>query len=48
MGKNEWQTHSDWPIPGTKYKKFYIHSKGKANSSNGDGILKKIIQNKEK
>ena len=45
MGKNEWQTHSDWPIPGTKYKKFYIHSKGKANSSNGDGILNKIIPN---
>jgi len=22
MGKNEWQTHSDWPIPSTKYKNF--------------------------
>jgi len=45
MGKNEWQTHSDWPIPSTKYNKFYIHSKGKANSSAGDGILNKIIPN---
>lgn len=43
MGKNEWKTHSDWPIPNTKYKNFYIHSKGKANSSNGDGILDETV-----
>ena len=39
MGKNEWRTHGDWPIPGTKFKNYYIHSEGKANSSSGDGIL---------
>tara|TARA_A100001037_G_scaffold141232_1_gene128082 strand:- start:977 stop:2692 length:1716 start_codon:yes stop_codon:yes gene_type:complete len=45
MGKNEWQSYSDWPIPDTKYKNFYIHSKGNANSSSGDGILNELIPN---
>ena len=25
MGKNEWRTHGDWPIPGTKFKNYYIN-----------------------
>ena len=45
MGKNEWQTYSDWPIPDTIYKNFYIHSQGNANSSSGDGILNELIPN---
>ena len=39
MGKNQWRTAPDWPIPETKYTKFYIHSGGSANGCKGDGIL---------
>ncbi len=39
MGANRWQDEEDWPIPRTEYKPYYIDSKGKANSSSGDGRL---------
>jgi len=39
MGTNEWRKESDWPIQGTKYQPFYLSSRGKANTLNGDGIL---------
>ncbi len=39
MGMNDWITSSDWPLPGTKFTEFYFHSKGRANSLIGDGIL---------
>lgn len=39
MGINKWRTEKDWPIPGTKYKNFYLRSGGKANSLKGDGYL---------
>jgi len=39
MGKNEWRSASDWPIPGTRLTKYYLRSGGHANSVNGDGVL---------
>ncbi|MFK5923444.1 MAG: CocE/NonD family hydrolase [Verrucomicrobiota bacterium] len=39
MGRNQWRTTTDWPLPETKFTKFYLHSEGKANSSSGDGLL---------
>jgi putative CocE/NonD family hydrolase len=39
MGRNQWRAESDWPLPGTKWTKFYVHGGGKANSSAGDGML---------
>jgi putative CocE/NonD family hydrolase len=39
MGRNEWRTAAEWPLPGTQFKKYYLHSGGKANSSAGDGTL---------
>jgi len=39
MGHNRWRAEQDWPLPGTKWTKYYIHSGGKANSSAGDGTL---------
>ena len=39
MGANEWKTASDWPIPGTEYTPYYLHSDGSANSLFGDGTL---------
>lgn len=39
MGENKWQDSDVWPLENTVYKKFYFHSKGHANSRNGDGWL---------
>ena len=39
MGRNEWRTATDWPLPETKWEKYYLHSGGHANSSAGDGML---------
>jgi putative CocE/NonD family hydrolase len=42
MGANKWRTASDWPIPGTRYEKFYLHSQGNANTVTGTGELNEI------
>lgn len=39
MGANKWRAERDWPLPQTKWTKFYLHSGGKANSLKGDGRL---------
>jgi putative CocE/NonD family hydrolase len=39
MGANIWRDEQDWPLPDTKYREYYLHSKGSANSLNGDGWL---------
>ena len=39
MGPNEWRTASDWPPPETRETAFYLHSKGKANTRDGNGSL---------
>jgi putative CocE/NonD family hydrolase len=39
MGENRWREAADWPIPGTKFTKFYFHSKGDAGLSSGGGGL---------
>lgn len=39
MGKNEWRSADGWPIPGTRFTKYYLHSGGRANSRFGDGTL---------
>ncbi len=39
MGENQWRGFSDWPIPKAVTTKFYLHSKGNANSLLGDGML---------
>ena len=39
MGKNEWRSSDVWPLAGTEYRKFYLHSGGRANSRYGDGKL---------
>jgi len=40
MGLNKWQTSNTWPPEGAKPMTFYLSSGGKANSLNGDGMLK--------
>jgi putative CocE/NonD family hydrolase len=39
MGANKWRTADEWPIPGTEYRRYYLHSKGGANTESGDGSL---------
>ena len=47
MGKNEWRTADAWPIPGTKFTKYYLHSAGRANSRLGDGTLSTSAPDRE-
>ncbi|HVW67331.1 MAG TPA: CocE/NonD family hydrolase [Steroidobacteraceae bacterium] len=39
MGKNVWRGTNDWPVPGTSFRRMYLHSAGHANSRLGDGTL---------
>ena len=39
IGANDWRDEKDWPIPDTEWRRYYLHSRGKANSANGDGAL---------
>ena len=39
MGKNVWRREQEWPLPGTRYTKYYLHSDGGANSLHGNGSL---------
>ncbi|WP_211342942.1 CocE/NonD family hydrolase [Actinomadura pelletieri] len=39
MGANRWRTSDSWPIPGTAYTKYYLHSNGDANTITGGGTL---------
>jgi uncharacterized protein len=39
MGENRWRAANEWPVTGTRFTKYYLHSKGHANSRTGDGRL---------
>lgn len=39
MGQDQWREEEDWPLPDTQYRPYYLHSGGKANTSDGDGLL---------
>jgi uncharacterized protein len=39
MGRNEWRSADAWPIPGTEFRRYYLHSQGTANGRYGDGSL---------
>ncbi|MDB4896429.1 MAG: hypothetical protein JWN15_2691, partial [Firmicutes bacterium] len=39
MGANKWRMADQWPIPGTNFQKFYLHSDGSANTAAGNGWL---------
>jgi putative CocE/NonD family hydrolase len=39
IGANEWWAEDGWPLPGTEEVPYYFHSRGRANSLKGDGIL---------
>lgn len=39
MGANRWMNEDEWPIARTTFVKYYLHSRGKANTRWGDGQL---------
>ncbi len=39
MGINQWRDEYEWPIARARYVKYYLDSKGHANSVEGDGAL---------
>lgn len=39
MGKNCWLESDDWPLPKSRWQRFYLHSRGHANTVDGDGAL---------
>ncbi len=39
MGRNAWHEASGWPLPQTTWQRFFLHSRGGANSCSGDGML---------
>jgi putative CocE/NonD family hydrolase len=39
MGANEWRDERSWPLPGTEFREWYLHSGGAANTVIGDGGL---------
>ncbi len=39
MGTDEWRDADDWPLPGTRYVDYFLHSQGRANTAAGDGVL---------
>ncbi len=43
MGRNQWREAADWPLPGTRYIPYYLHSAGHANTSHGDGTLSTTV-----
>jgi hypothetical protein len=39
MGRNQWREADRWPLPQTDWQQYYLHSRGSANSSSGDGVI---------
>jgi uncharacterized protein len=39
MGRDQWRDEADWPLPDTRFERWYLHSGGRANSASGDGGL---------
>lgn len=39
MNRNRWQEADDWPPPQAQWHRFFLHSRGHANTVAGDGLL---------
>ena len=39
MGDNAWRDEWEWPLARTQWTRYYLHSKGQANTLTGDGTL---------
>jgi uncharacterized protein len=47
MGENQWYAEQDWPLPQTRFTKYYFTSNGHANSQSGDGLLTTTLPARE-
>lgn len=47
MGENRWHDEQEWPLARTRWTKFYLHSKGSANTLTGDGSLSTSLPGEE-
>jgi len=47
MGRNRWKNADTWPLPETQWQRFFLHSRGHANSDAGDGVLSREEPGKE-
>jgi putative CocE/NonD family hydrolase len=47
MGENRWQDATDWPIPGTQFTNYYLHSNGSAHLAQDGGQLSTEIPGNE-
>ena len=43
MGENVWRSEDEWPLKRAESVNYYLHSGGRANSLNGDGLLEPFI-----
>jgi len=39
MGRKRWRNADTWPLPETEWQRFYLRSRGHANSGAGNGVL---------
>ncbi|MDD5082553.1 MAG: CocE/NonD family hydrolase [Dehalococcoidales bacterium] len=39
MGLNRWRDAETWPLPETEWQRFFLHSRGRANTLAGEGLL---------
>lgn len=39
MGANQWRNEDAWPLGRVRQERYFLHSRGKANSGTGDGTL---------
>ena len=47
MGDDRWVSEKEWPLARTRYTKYFLHSKGKANTLGGDGTLSTLEPSSE-
>src|SRR6266849_2519746 len=47
MGIDEWREEQSWPLPDTQYRSYYLHSRGRANTASGDGVLSAVLPGDE-
>jgi putative CocE/NonD family hydrolase len=47
MGINQWREEDDWPLARAKSTKYFMHSRGAANSSRGNGSLSTVAPTAE-
>ncbi len=39
MGRDLWRSAEAWPLPQTEWRRLFLHSRGRANTAAGDGLL---------